>query len=139
MAKIKTNDGALGDFRRLLDALGANATQLPDVEAERAGLEKALADGEDAQTRQVFHTAGKQRATQDLTDALARGRDLATQLRGAARFKLGLRDENLVQFRITPLRKRGAPKTQAAKPPTPPAESAPPAAAPTTTKTPTDT
>jgi len=67
---------------------------------------------------------------------LARGRDLATQLRGAVRFKLGLRDEKLVQFRIAPLRKRAAPQPPDANPPGTPAETAPP---PSATTTPTNT
>jgi len=111
MSKGNSFGDLTGTFQRLLVAVEENKDRLPDVQAEKAALEKSLADAQEAKKRQDLHVSDKQRATQDLAAALARGKDAAIQLRGAAKFKLGPRDEKLVHFQVAPLRKRGARKT----------------------------
>ena len=110
MPKMKTQGDVVSDWQRLLVATQENAAQMPDVSVERADLEKALELAQEAKNRQDLHRSEKQKATQDLSAALARGKDAAIQIRAAAKFKLGSRNEKLSQFRVAPLRKRGSRK-----------------------------
>ena len=103
----KSQGSVMSDWQRLLSAVQDNADRLPDTQVERSTLEAALAKALEAKTLQDLHRAEKQRATQLLQKALAEGADAAAQLRGAAMFKLGPRNEKLVQFQIAPLRKQG--------------------------------
>jgi len=111
MGKGRSYGDTTGVWQRLLVAVDENADKLPDVRIEKAELEGALADAQSAKSRQDLYVSNKQRATQDLAAAMSRGKDAATQLRGAARFKLNPHDEKLVHFQITPVRKRGPRKT----------------------------
>jgi chromosome segregation ATPase len=104
----KTYGAKTGGLRRLLVAVEENAAALPDVAMERINLELALSSAEDAKNRQDSAVGNKQRATQELKEALARAEDAARQLQNAAKFKLGPRNEKLVVFQVTPLRKRGS-------------------------------
>lgn len=116
----KTYGNTLDGFRRLQVAMQENADRMPDAAVERAALDTALVEAQDAKSRQDLHTSEKQLATQDLKEAIARGKDVARQIRSAAKFKLGPRNEKLVQFQVAPLRKRAPRKAAAAvKPPTP--------------------
>lgn len=118
MPKINTYGDAISDLNRLLGAARDNASQLPDITAVRLELETVLDLAQDAKHRQDLYGSERQRATQDLKTALARGRDAAIQLRSAARLAFGARNEKLVHFRVTPLRKRGGtPKIVVLKPP----------------------
>jgi hypothetical protein len=117
MPKINTYGDSITDLNRLLAAAHENAAQLPDVTVVTHELETVLDLAQDAKYRQDFHGSERQLATQDLRDALARGRDAAIQLRSAARLALGARNEKLVHFRVIPLRKRGTPKNLTLKPP----------------------
>jgi len=108
MARVGNTFGAVtGSVRRLLSAMADNASELPDVTAERSALEKELAAAEEAKQRQDAHTGEKQLATQEMSSALVRAKDAAAQLRNAAKFKLGAKSEKLVSFQVAPLRKRG--------------------------------
>jgi hypothetical protein len=114
----KTYGNILDGFRRLQVAIQENTSRLPDIGTERVALDTALIQAQEAKSRQDLHTAGKQRATQDLKGAIARGKDAARQIQSAAKFKLGSRDELLIHFQVAPLRKHGPRKTAAAKQPT---------------------
>jgi hypothetical protein len=120
----QTYGNILDGFRRLQVAIQENTAHLPDIGTERVALDTALLQAQDAKSRQDLHTAGKQRATQDFKEAIVRGKDAARQIQNAAKFKLGSRDELLVHFQVTPLRKHGPRKAAAAKqPPTTPVTS----------------
>jgi uncharacterized protein (DUF3084 family) len=97
-----------GKIRRLLTAVGENAGTLPDVSVERHTLELALTNAEEAKARQDAAKGEKQLATQELHDALDRGKEAMRQLQSAAKFKLGARSEKLVVFQVVPLRKHGS-------------------------------
>lgn len=97
-----------GKVRRLLVTLSENAATLPDVSVERAILERELTAAEEAKNRQDAFVGGKQRATQELGEALERAREAVMQLQSAAKFKLGPRNEKLASYLVKPLRKRGS-------------------------------
>jgi len=117
MPKISTQGDAIADLNRLLAAAAENAAVLPDISVVTLELGSVLNLAQDALRRQDLHLSERQRATQDLKEALARGRDAAIQLRSAARLALGARNPKLTQFRVAPLRKHEAPKNLLLKPP----------------------
>jgi len=134
MPKISTQGDAVSDLTRLLSAAEENAAQLPDITVVKLELGSVLNLVQDAQGRQDFHLSERQRATLDLKDALARGRDAALQLRSAALLALGARNPKLVQFRVAPLGKRRAPKNLLLNPPAGELTTNPKPAADTTTE-----
>lgn len=84
---------------------------------------KALADRQDSLKGQ------RQRATQELKDLVVRGKELARRLRRIAPFQLGTDNEQLVQFKVKPRRKRiGGKKGTEVTPPAPPSSPEAPAA-----------
>jgi N-acetyl-beta-hexosaminidase len=95
-------------MRRLLVALEENAGLLPELSVERATLERELGAAEEAKSQQDAFTASRQLATQKMRAALGRAKDAVLQLQNAAKFKLGPRNEKLVVFQVTPLRRRGS-------------------------------
>lgn len=97
-----------GKARRLLVTLAENAATLPDVSVERVSLERELASAEEAKSRQDAFVGEKQRATQQMRDAVGRLKDAFIQLQSAAKFKLGPRNEKLASYMVKPLRKRGS-------------------------------
>jgi hypothetical protein len=99
-----------GKMRRILVTLAENAATLPDISVERSTLERELTAVEEAKNRQDAFIGEKQRATQQMGEALGRAREAFLQLQSAARFKLGPHNEKLVSFLVKPLRKRGPSK-----------------------------
>ena len=104
-----------GNLKRLVVAVDENAAALPDVSVEKAAVQSALADSEEAIRRQDFHLAQRRQATKDVKAALARGLDAGIRLQNAVRFKLGTKDEKLAEFQLKPQRKRPSPAVKRAK------------------------
>jgi hypothetical protein len=96
----------VGDLESLAGAVDENMAILPDVKAERTALSESLTKIKSLKERQVSLTAARQETTQELLKALAEGRQVAERLRDAVKFKIGRRNERLVQFNIAPLRRR---------------------------------
>ncbi len=94
------------DFQELLRSTDTVPELLPSIEAERQVLVQVLADVERLRTRQAELTALKQRATQELREAIERGKEARIQVRSVLRGKVGPKNERLVQFKVAPLRKR---------------------------------
>ena len=94
------------DWEGLLAAAKELADQLPNVEPHTAELQTALLEVKALKDAQDTHQANRQRATQELKDALGRGKDSAIKLRGFVKAKIGPRSELLVRFGVPPLRKR---------------------------------
>ena len=101
------------DWEGVLAAAEENAAALPDLTTEKASLRQTLDKARTLKDLQASHQAARQEATQNLKETLKEGRDLASQLRDAAKFKIGRRSARLVQFSVTPLR----PRTKKAAPP----------------------
>ena len=112
------------DWEGVLAAAEENAAALPDLTTENASLRQTLDKARTLKDLQASHQAARQETTQNLKETLKEGRDLASQLRDAAKFKIGRRNARLVQFNITPLR----PRTKKAAPPPPEVQSPKPAA-----------
>ena len=106
MSNTRSYADIVYDWEVLLDAVEENLEVLPDVELERGALRQILEKARGLKARQDSLTDSRKRVTQELTDLIGLGRDLAIQLRAAARLKLGPRNERLAQFRVAPLRRR---------------------------------
>jgi hypothetical protein len=117
MPNINSYADVIQDWQALLAAFKDNAERLPGIEEELAALEKALTEAMAVKSRQDSYRSEKQKATQELGEILENGRDLAMRLRGAVRFKIGPRSEKLVQFGMTPLRRRKGRKPKPEQPP----------------------
>ena len=96
-----------GKARRLLVTLAENADALPDTTVERATLERELVAAEEAKNRQDAFVGEKQRATQQMKEALGRAKEAFSQLQSAAKFKLGPHNKKLATYMVKPQRKRG--------------------------------
>ena len=106
MAKETTYAGMLGDWRRLLEPLKANAADLPHLEAPRAKLEAILAQAVGLSQEQAARTATKQDLSQQLKSVVGEGQRLATLLRSAVKEHYGIRSEKLAEFNVQPFRGR---------------------------------
>lgn len=94
------------DFQELIRSTEATPELLPAIEAERQVLVQVVAEVESLRTRQRELTAQKQRASQQLREAIERGKEATIQVRSVLRGKVGPKNELLTQFRVAPLRKR---------------------------------
>jgi hypothetical protein len=94
------------DAEKLLAAVEANPSLLPNLDDVVLPLKETLAELKILTSRQETLKADKQKITQDLKAARTRIRDQTIQLRAAIKGKLGPRTEKLVEFQVQPLRKR---------------------------------
>jgi hypothetical protein len=105
------------DWESLVAAVQENASLLPNVDLHLEELTDAMDELRQRKARQELHTGARQKATQDLGDALEIGKEAAVKLRGFVKAKLGPKNELLVRFGMAPVRPR---LRRALKPPTPP-------------------
>jgi hypothetical protein len=105
MANTSSYKKTAPDLAGLLAACRENAAVLPDVTAECTALEQGLAKAKILWDRQVSFTAARQETTQQLQLVLQESRGIAETLRDAVKYKIGRRNERLVQFKVAPLRK----------------------------------
>lgn len=108
---------AIPDWEELLAAAIEHAATLPDLTVERTALGGFLDQARFLKTRQQSFTAARQATTQELGQVIRDGVEVARRLRDAAKFKLGQRNEQIVQFNVAPLRRR--PRTTIVAPPPP--------------------
>jgi hypothetical protein len=101
------------DWQVVLAAVADHASTMPEAEELRAALEKHMAETVALKAQQDAAKANRQQRTQDLRKMLDEGRELAMRLRGFAKARIGPKSEQISQFGVAPLRKRGR---QAAKP-----------------------
>jgi hypothetical protein len=87
-------------WTRLLQATEVNQAELPDLSSLREMLQSVIGELQVISARQDAHRAGLQTETQRLQVLMVRGRDLATQLRGAIVSHLGPRNPKLAEFRM---------------------------------------
>jgi hypothetical protein len=105
------------DWESLVAAVQENASLLPNVDIHLEELTDAMDDLRQRKARQGLHAGARQKATQDLGDALEIGKEAAVKLRGFVKSKLGPKNELLVRFGMAPVRPR---LRRVLKPPTPP-------------------
>ena len=96
----------LSDWQQTLAAVDKTPDLQPGVEAERQVLVQSLAEVQALLNRQQELIALKQRTTQELHEARERGKAAWISLRSVVRGKIGHKNELLVQFKVTPTRKR---------------------------------
>jgi hypothetical protein len=119
------------DWEGLIDAVLRSPEVLPSVEAERQLLGDILDNVHDLKARQEELNALRQETTQMLLDTIERGKEVAIQIRSVVRGKVGAYNERLVQYKMTPIRRRPRkkpvekpadpvpPQTEVAEPPVP--------------------
>jgi hypothetical protein len=112
----------LRDWELLLEAANDNEENLAPAVPVRAALAEALAQVRAHKARQDSHSATRQQMTQELSDLITGGKELARRLRGMTKGLLGTRTERLVQFNMTPIRPRTRSRRTA-----PPSDPSPPA------------
>lgn len=115
MPNPKSQADIMADIEGLLDAVERSPEIRALVEAERQVLADSLAEIRALKARQEELTALRQEVTQRLAVALARGKEGAMVFRSVVRGKIGLRNERLVHFKVSPLRKRPRKKKAAAE------------------------
>ena len=109
------------EWDELTAQLAAAAEEHPNLEPQRAMLEKVLAQAKDLALQQANHQAAKQKVSQQLRPLMGEGMKIATALRVNLKLAYGNRNDDLVRFGIQPFRGR---TTKVAPPPeeTPTAE-----------------
>lgn len=118
----------LRDWESLLSACRENAALLGDIDPLHSTLSRLLIDVKEAKGRQEHLEGTRQASTQQLNGLVTEGRETARRLRRIVEARLGTVNEQLVEFGITPIRKRkrGARKpVEAPPPPTDPQETKP--------------
>jgi hypothetical protein len=114
------------EWEHLLNTLAVNSADLPHLETSRVKLQGLLDEVRNLAMQQDLHTANKQTASQSLRAALANGKKLTTFLRTGLKEHYGNRSEKLVEFGVSPFRRKkkeaaGAPPPVVPTPgPTPP-------------------
>jgi hypothetical protein len=127
MQNETTYSGILGEWQRLLDAMSANTTNLPHLEAARQLFVDHLNETQALLRRQAAQTAEKQQSSQDLRVKISDGQRMATMLRQGIKQYFGIRSEKLAEFGLNPYRgKNSRKKPEDPDPLPPPTETAAP-------------
>jgi hypothetical protein len=112
----------LGSLQRLMDVMEANASELPQLEGNRAIYAGQVNKIQELAQEQAALLASKQEVTRQLQVALAETQRLATVLRLAVKHHYGIDSEKLIEFGIQPFRGRSR---KVKEPETPPGPEAP--------------
>jgi hypothetical protein len=116
MPEVNSYADITDDWEGLLGAAEKNPDLQSVIETERQALKETLTEFQGLRRRQEELTALRQAVTQQLKDAVARGRELAVRIRSLAKGKIGPKNELLVHWRVAPQRKRSR-KAVVVKPP----------------------
>jgi hypothetical protein len=117
MGKVSSHADVMADWEELLEAVKSNPDLQPLVDAERQSLGQSLTEVQGFKARQNELQGLRQEVTQKLTEAVVKGRDMATAIRSVLRGKVGPKSERLVHFKIAPIRKRPRKPGQTVKKP----------------------
>jgi hypothetical protein len=98
----------LKEWEDFSTSLLPSATEAPQIEIQRAALQKMLEQAKDLTTQQALFQAQKQEVSNKLGALMQEGKRLATVLRATVKQHYGVRNEKLVQFGIQPFRGRKA-------------------------------
>jgi hypothetical protein len=109
---------AIPNWEEILAACAEHADTLPDLTTELASLKGFLDKAKTLKVQQESSKAARQGTTQELKQAIKDGQEVARRIRDAAKFKIGQRNERLVQFKVKPLRARPRKAAAATKPET---------------------
>jgi len=114
MSSVNAHADVARDWKGLLDSTEKSPDVLPSVETERLSLSQTLELFETLKAQQEQLTALRQATTQQIREVIARGKDLAIQIRSVLRGKVGHRSERLVHYKIAPTRRRSRKPVDAA-------------------------
>jgi hypothetical protein len=106
MGKVNSQADVMADWDELLQAVQSNPDLQPVVDAERQSLAQTLTEVQSLKARQNEMAALRQESTQQLREAVIKGKETAIKIRSVLRGKVGPKSERLVHFKIAPLRKR---------------------------------
>jgi hypothetical protein len=102
------------EWEDMTASLVPSASEAPQIEFQRAALQKMLEDARDLTTQQALFQAQKQEVSKKLGSLIIEGRRLATVLRATVKQHYGIKNEKLVQFGLQPF--RGRPQKVEAQP-----------------------
>ncbi len=111
MKSIRSFADVVRDWEELLEAVNDNAEVLAPASSQQQALEASLAALRAKRTQQASCTANRQKATQDLHGLIRQGNENARRLRGIVKALFGTTSEQLVQFRVAPIRSRRSSKS----------------------------
>ena len=94
------------EWEELSASLLASSSEAPQIEIQRAALQRMLEQARELTTRQALFQAQKQEVSKQLGKLMIEGRRLATVLRATVRQHYGITNEKLVQFGLQPFRSR---------------------------------
>lgn len=106
MRRERTYSGVLGEWKRLLQGLEENATDLNHLEGSRTKLTNMLTNLELLFQEQALRRSEKQEATKRIQDLVSEGQRLVTLLRAGVKEHYGIGAEKLVEFGVPPFRGR---------------------------------
>ena len=99
------------EWEEMSTSLLPSATEAPQIEIQRAALQKMLEQARDLTTRQAMFQAQKQEVSNELGTLMQEGKRLASVLRATVKQHYGIRNEKLIQFGLQPFRGRKAKAT----------------------------
>ena len=94
------------EWEEFSTSLLPSATEAPQIEIQRAALQKMLDQVKELTTQQAMFQAQKQEVSSQLGILMKEGRRLASVLRATVKQHYGIRNEKLIQFGIQPFRGR---------------------------------
>ena len=106
MPSLNSHADIIRDWEMLLDAAERSPEVLEGIVVERDAMAQALGEVRTLKARQDELTALRQQVTQQLNDAVTRGKETAIRLRAVVKAKFGPKSERLVHFKVAPLRRR---------------------------------
>lgn len=119
MPIINAQGEVFREWEGLLNACQAHQGLLPNVDPLRSSLQDILNQSREVKGRQEEYEGRRQSATQQLGELIERGREISRRLRGFAKSQLGTKNELLVQFGATPIRRPSRPRVKPDAPPPP--------------------
>lgn len=117
----------LKKWETTLDALEANAGELPQLEGARAKLTDLIGKLRELLKEQALHRANKQQTSKRLLTVFSQGRKVTTMVRAVLKEHYGNTNEKLVEFLIQPRRTRSRKPVADPEPEPPQPEAAKPA------------
>ena len=96
----------ISDWEALLKNVTETAAELPNMDVYKTALEQLAGQVKDGIALANSRRGFKQQETRDLRSLTIQGKDAAAKLRSAIKAHFGPRSERLVQYGMTPIRKR---------------------------------
>jgi len=104
------------EWEETIGSVAANASDLPQLEATRAKLEKILGEARELTLQQAAHRSSKQQTSKRLQTLMSRGTKAATSMRAVLKEFYGHDNEKLTEFGLQPFRSRPRKAADGVKP-----------------------